>query len=129
MFDCVAIGDEIATNIGNKMQCEIRTAASQPSSHIVQLANGKFHTYCIVSVGSYDPTIGKLESNLTMIRNQSVCKVYVWVVPVNLSASQVVNKVANKYYDKTVSITSSNDGIHPTNYNDTVGSIYSVTGN
>lgn len=129
MFDCVAIGDSIAVGVATPLSCEVRAAEGLTSSRVVQLANGTFHMYCVISAGSNDPTSAKLESNLTMIRNQSSCKVYVWVVPVNLNAAKVVNKVANKFYDKTVSFIPGQDNVHPRNYNELAGQIYSVTGN
>jgi len=131
MFDCVAIGDSIALGVGTTppLTCEIRAAVGLTSSKIVNLANGKFHVYCVISAGSNDPTSSKLTSNLTMIRNQSVCKFYVWVLPVNASASKTVSNIANQFHDKTVTFVPGPDNIHPANYTTLAGSILSITGN
>ena len=128
-IDCVAIGDSIAVGVATPLACEVRAAVGLTSSRIVQLANGKYHQYCVISAGSNDPTSSKLAQNLTMIRNQSVCKFYVWVLPVNKQASETVAKTAYHFHDMTVTIVPGQDNVHPASYNDLAGAVLEVTGN
>ena len=129
MIDCVSIGDSIALGVATPLSCEVRAAEGLTSSRIVQLANGKYHQYCVISAGSNDPTSSKLAQNLTMIRNQSVCKFYVWILPVDPQASATVAKTAYQFYDMTVTIVPGQDNVHPASYVDLAGSIMAVTGN
>jgi len=128
-MDCVAIGDSIAVGTGPQLSCEMRAVGGYTSSRIIPLAGGKFHAYCIVSAGSNDPTSPKLTDNLMSIRNQSSCKVYVWIEPANAAAAKVVKDVARQFGDKTVTFTPGQDGVHPASYKAVAGSILSVTGN
>ena len=128
-MDCVAIGDSIAVGTGPELSCEIRAAVGLTSSRIIPLAGGRFHAYCIVSAGSNDPTSPKLTDNLTSIRNQSKCKVYVWIEPANKAASKVVKDLARQFGDKTVTFTPGQDGVHPASYKAVAGDILAVTGN
>jgi len=128
-MDCVAIGDEIATGVATPLACEVRTAASYTSSKITTIAGGKFHTYCIVSAGTYDATSPKLSDNLGRIRNQSSCKVYVWIVPADANAAKIVKTYALTSNDKSVTFTAGNDKIHPASNTDLVNSIRNATGN
>lgn len=128
-MDCVAIGDEIAAGIATPLACETRTASSYTSSKITTIAGGKFHTYCIVSAGTYDAKSPKLVDNLGRIRNQSSCKVYVWIAPADAAAAKIVKTFATTSNDKSVTFTAGNDGIHPVSNTDLVNLIRNITGN
>jgi len=128
-MDCVAIGDDIAIGIAAPLTCEVRAATNLTSSRIIQYANGTYHAYCVLSAGTFDPNSSKLSTNLMSIRNESNCKFYVWILPVNSTASKVVSSVAVKHSDYTVSFTPGIDGITPSSYNDLAGAILNKTNN
>jgi hypothetical protein len=128
-MDCVAIGDYIAIGVATPLSCEVRAVSDYTSSKITTIAGGKFHTYCVVSAGTNDPNSSKLASNLEHIRNMSSCKVYVWIIPVDPTAAKTVKTLATANSDKSVTITTGPDGIHPANYTALAGSIQAVTGN
>lgn len=129
MIDCVSIGDSIAIGVAAPLSCEVRAVTGLTSSRIVQLANGKYHKYCVISAGSNDPTSANLAKNLIMIRNQSVCKFYVWVLPVNSTANSVVAKTAYQFHDMTVTIIPGQDNINPASYDVLAGAVLGITGN
>jgi len=131
MIDCVAIGDDIALTLGSTgpLACEVRAASGLTSSKIINIAGGKFHYYCFISAGSFDPTSSKLGGNLQSIRNITNCKYYVWVVPVNNIAALVVETEAKLHSDVTVSFSPGSDNTTPANYSVLVQSIINATNN
>lgn len=128
-MDCVAIGDDIAIGVAHPLTCEVRAATNLTSSRAIQYAGGVYHVYCVMSAGTFDPYSSKLSTNLMSLRNESNCKFYVWVLPVNITASTVVKSVAQKHSDYTVSFTPGVDGITPSDYNNLAGSILNSTNN
>lgn len=123
MIDCVAIGDSIATGYGPVLGCEIRAIVGISSSRIINIAGGKYHAYCIISAGSNDPANPNLTNNLRHIRNQSNCKFYVWVEPINSTAAYANVLVAREHGDITVTFTPASDNVHPASYNNLAGTI------
>ena len=110
-MDCVAIGDDVAVNVGTALSCEIRAASQLTSSRVLDLANGKYHVVCIVSIGTYD-TNNYLQTyrNASSIRKQAPCKTYVWIQPAD--RQEVFN---NLYLDHPRDIVISNDPVQNTN--------------
>jgi hypothetical protein len=108
-MDCVVIGDEIAYNLATPLQCEIRAATGLTSSKVLYIAGGKFHTYCLVSAGTYDPYSKHLFRNLKSIRNLTTCKVYVWIKPVDPVAQNVLKSVVRGTNDIVVDFTQTNN--------------------
>jgi hypothetical protein len=129
MIDCAAIGDSIATGYGPVLGCEVRAAVGLSSSRIINLAPGQWHKYCVISAGSNDPQNPKLADNLRHIRNQSQCKFWIWVEPVNGRAASIVASVASEHNDYVVSFTPGGDHVHPASYGALAGSILQTTGN
>ena len=128
-IDCVAIGDEIALNVGSILQCEQRTQSGVTSSKAIELAGGVYHAYCIVSIGSYDPTSSKLARNMNSIRNRTTCTTYVWLVPANATATAAETSALIDTADKQIAVAAGVDGIHPTSYSSLASQVLAVTGN
>lgn len=129
MFDCVAIGDVIAYNVSPILQCETRAASGLSSSRVINIAGGTYHMYCIISAGGNEAGNPKLSDNLMHIRNQSKCKFYVWIEPINKLSATAVAKVAQSHNDYVVTFLPGSDNTTPLSYSDLAGSILQVTGN
>jgi hypothetical protein len=122
-LDCVALGDEVAAAIGNELSCEIRAATGLTSSRVLDIANGKFHVVCIVSIGQYDTdNYSVTYKNASSIRNQAPCKTYVWIQPAN--RQEVFNNI---YLDHPLDSFISNYPVQ--NTNSLVNEINKVTDN
>ena len=123
MIDCSVIGDTIALNLQSSLQCaEVRAAPNLTSSRVINISNGNnvFHEVCILSAGSYDYYGStKTRGNLEQIRNNTNCKFYVWIPPINNpAAAEDVNELSEKYKDDVVTFSQTNDNITPANYGD-----------
>ena len=128
MIDCVAIGDTIALNLSPKPCIESRASSELISSRIIAIAPGSYHEVCVISAGSYDPAYN-IEHNLQSIRNQSICKFYVWIKPINPNMAKQVIDVAQKNNDKVISFAPGSDNITPSSYTDLSNSIINQTNN
>jgi hypothetical protein len=119
-FDCVSIGDSIATRegLGGSLHCqEIHAVYGKPSSFIIhEAAASGPHYACVISAGSNDPLNLNLEKNLEAIRRNVHCQITIWVKPAHSRPSSVVGHVAALYGDRAVQVYPGRDGVHPKSY-------------
>ena len=114
MIDCVAVGDSIAVGTGQALGCEIRAHEGWSSSKIVNLANGVRSELCVISAGSNDPNNPKLLLNLKTIRGKIDCVKVIWILPVNVTAANIVKKAAGR--DRVIGFVPGKDHVHPKSY-------------
>lgn len=119
-LDCVSLGDSIATyaGLGGALHCaEVRAVSGVPSSYVIgEAARSSHHDICVISAGSNDALNLNLRKNLEAIRNNTKCRIVVWVKPANSRASGVVAGVASEHGDRQVQVNPGRDHIHPHSY-------------
>lgn len=118
------VGDSIAVGIGSVMKDAVTNAlvGAGSSAILARISNEvKGADLAIISAGSNDIVKGqgdpkKLASNLQSIKSALGAKKYVWILPYDKIANQVVKSIAGS--DATIDLSSypSNDQVHPSGY-------------
>lgn len=123
MLECLILGDSIGRGIANmRKECNHLTEIGINSAEwnrkygkSMILTDMDYKT-TIISLGSNDSNLDRLERELRQIRSNIKNKDVIWIIPSEKRQEQrhIVTLVASVYNDRMVEIPAfSQDGIHP----------------